>query len=197
VLNNEEDSGSKPAQKTRIYERVGTDIELMRTVAGQSNVSSTIRPATPEEVYMATAFSQSHISRCLKRHVGAVIVKKNGMPLSLGYNENPGKMKPCVSEFKCCFKDEDMHKKLEGLKDFYCPECGQPLKKIETPWICPNEDCQENLKIRFFPSRNIELCTAIHAEERAIRSLEGRRADDDERSGEDGSERHSSDLRSG
>lgn len=135
------------------------------------------RPPTQDEVQMATAFAQSHMSRCLKRKVGAVIVSSNNIPLAMGYNENPIGMKPCLTEFRHCFKDEVMHKKLEKMGGVRCPKCGNTISEMRKPWKCTDPDCGENLKSVFFPSRNMEVCTAIHAEERAIRSLGGRDAE--------------------
>jgi deoxycytidylate deaminase len=65
---------------------------------------------------------------------------------------------------------------------FLCPECGKKHESIEPPYLCGGkidgrQPCRCNLKQRFFPSRGIELCTAIHAEERAILSLAGRSAE--------------------
>jgi deoxycytidylate deaminase len=174
VLLNDEDLGSSTVRVQRLYEKLEQEVRLMRAVDQSARESEFIRPPDPDEVNMAVAYAQSHMSQCLKRHVGAVIVGPNGLPLSLGYNENPEGMKPCRSEYTFCFKDEDMHKKLEAMNPVHCPSCGEPTGALKQPWKCPK--CGENLKLKLFPSRNMELCTAIHAEERAIRSLHGRSA---------------------
>ena len=136
------------------------------------------------EVSMATAVSQSHASRCLKRKVGALIVDEtNGIPLSVGYNENPIGMEPCFLLYNGqCYKDMIMETKLEDMAPLFCPECGTQHHNIRKPWKCNGTkqngtSCRYNFKLKFFPSRNMELCTAIHAEERAIRSLGQRSAD--------------------
>jgi len=84
-------------------------------------------------------------------------------------------MKPCETEYKYCFKDENMHAKLEAMKRSFCPDCGAEQGPLAKPWRC--QKCAANLKLRLFPSRNLEVCTAIHAEERAIRSLGDRSAE--------------------
>jgi deoxycytidylate deaminase len=176
VLLNDIDLGSSAVRSQRLFGNVEQDLKLMRAVDRSDRAAGFIRAPLAEEVNMAVAYAQSHMSQCLKRHVGAVIVGVNGLPLSLGYNENPERMKPCKYEYTYCFKDEDMHKKLEKLSDLHCPKCGNSVGSVSKPWRCPS--CDENLKVRLFPSRNMELCTAIHAEERAIRSLHGRSAKD-------------------
>jgi deoxycytidylate deaminase len=145
---------------------------------------NTPRDPTKAEVSMATAVSQSHASRCLKRKVGAIIVDDvNGIPLSVGYNDNPVGMESCLSLYNgLCYKDRVMHTNLEKMKNLFCPECGKKHETINEPWKCDGKKeggipCRCNFKSRFFPSRNMELCTAIHAEERAIRSLGGRNAE--------------------
>jgi deoxycytidylate deaminase/dephospho-CoA kinase len=134
------------------------------------------RPPRPEEIQIAAAYAQSHSSTCLKRHVGAVItVGRDGQqfPISMGFNENPPNIRTCKSE-AACYKDEDMNSKLQARgKEIFCPLCGKRHKNLSDPWICKN--CRTSLKIWLHPNRNMELCTAIHAEERAILSLGDRR----------------------
>ena len=146
-------------------------VPLMRAETG-------CRDPKPEEIQIASAYTQSHSSSCLKRHVGAVItVKRDGQqfPISMGFNENPPNIRTCKSE-AACYKDEDMNSKLEARgEDIYCPSCGEHHKNLSDPWIC--KKCRTSLKIWLHPNRNMELCTAIHAEERAILSLGDRRAD--------------------
>jgi deoxycytidylate deaminase len=135
---------------------------------------------------MATAVSQSHASRCLKRKVGALIVDENNIPLSVGYNDNPVRMESCLTLYNGqCYKDMVMESKLEKMGPLYCPKCAKKHESLTKPWICDGtikteetkKPCRYNFKSNFFPSRNMELCTAIHAEERTIRSLGGRSAE--------------------
>jgi deoxycytidylate deaminase/dephospho-CoA kinase len=175
VLVNQGRDGSRPAQLRHLFGTLNADIQLMRE-ADRPN-GGFRRAATEHEVHMATAYAQSHMSQCLKRHVGAIIVSKDNLPLSIGYNENPIGMQPCANEFRHCFKDEAMFQKLENMVHTHCKSCGREQTKMASPWTCENEKCKADLKAAFFPNRNMELCTAIHAEERAIRSLHGRSAE--------------------
>lgn len=176
IVVNETDFGSKVTQHDKLFEELRADLDLMRNIDKPNTGATFQRPPTPEETYMATAFAQSHASQCLKRHVGAVIVDIEDRALSLGYNENPIGMEPCRTLYQYCFKDIDMEKKLEDLRDIHCPQCGTKIDELTKPWDCTNPECDANLKTHFFPDRNMVLCTAIHAEERAIRSLGDRSA---------------------
>ncbi|MDT8302289.1 MAG: AAA family ATPase [Sedimentisphaerales bacterium] len=142
-------------------------VGLMQEVEG-------CRGPNPEEVQMAAAYAQSNSSKCRKRHVGAVItIKRNGQefPISMGFNENPPRVPTCYQLQVCC-KDEDMAAKLKARgRSICCPLCGKRHTDLSEPWLC---ECGENLKECLYPNRNMELCTAIHAEERAILSLGGR-----------------------
>ena len=91
----------------------------------------------------------------------------------MGFNENPPNIRTCKSEI-ACYKDEDMNSKLKARgEDIYCPSCGKHHENLADPWVC--KKCRTSLKIWLHPNRNMELCTAIHAEERAILSLGDRR----------------------
>lgn len=57
-----------------------------------------LRGAKQTEILMNIAFSASHSSKCIKRHVGAVISDPTGQVVSAGYNENPLGTHPCVEE---------------------------------------------------------------------------------------------------
>ena len=146
-------------------------VSLMQEVEG-------CRGPNPEEVQMAVAYAQSNSSKCRKRHVGAVItIKRNGQefPISMGFNENPPRVPTCYDLQVCC-KDEDMAAKLKARgRSIHCPSCGIHHTDLSEPWLC---ECGENLKECLYPNRNMELCTAIHAEERAILSLGGRSSTD-------------------
>ncbi len=171
VLVNEKDLGAEESQKDNLYESLAPVLALMQGVHEETKV--TLRPATEEEVHMATAYAQSHMSRCLKRQVGAVIVNDRNIPLSIGYNENPIGVHSCAAPPRFCFKDERINKTLEGLGKITCPKCGEKQESLKQPWKCLNQECRANFKKLFAPGRGVELCTAIHAEERAIRSLGG------------------------
>ncbi len=155
----------------RLKEQARDFVPLMKEEEGH-------RDPTTDEVEIAAAYAQSNSSTCLKRHVGAVItIQRDGQefPISMGFNENPPNIRTCKSE-TACYKDEDMISKLRARgKSIYCPSCGKHHENLGEPWVC--EKCETSLKAWLHPNRNMELCTAIHAEERAILSLGDRSAD--------------------
>jgi deoxycytidylate deaminase len=167
-INDDNNLGSQEVRNKKLADQLWTDVEIMLG----------LKPRDPHEheSYMAQAYALSHRSLCLKRYVGAVIVDHRGIPLSSGFNENPVEMQPCVRQFGFCYKDDLMHKELEELPFLYCPECGHKNEKLKRPWLCANPSCRTDLKKKLYPSRNIEKCTAIHAEERALLGLLGRTA---------------------
>ncbi len=134
----------------------------------------TSRKPSGEEIQMAAAYAQSNSSTCMKRHVGSVItITRDGQefPISMGFNENPPHLRTCLSE-NVCYKDEDMTAKLRAqCQTIYCPSCGKKSQPVEKPWVC---ECGTSFREWLHPNRNMELCTAIHAEERAILSLGNR-----------------------
>jgi len=132
-----------------------------------------LRSAQPWEILMNMAYSASHSSKCLKRHVGAVVVDTSGRVVGVGYNENPLGTKPCVEEpeykFKC-YRDIVRTGILNdySARGINCPVCQKPLPTYEgPPWLCKN--CADggrktSLDDLFFPDRALNWCTAIHAE---------------------------------
>ena len=136
-----------------------------------------LRGATTAEILMNIAFSSSHSSKCIKRHVGAVIADPKGQVVSAGYNENPLGTKPCVEEPEYdnqCFRDiiRNEHFKSLSEKGARCPVCGERIIfEKGPPWRC--KACSEkgektNLEGFFFPDRALNWCTAVHAEVWAI-----------------------------
>lgn len=135
------------------------------------------RAASQQEILMNIAYSASNSSKCVKRHVGAVVVDEGGQVVGVGYNENPINTKPCIEEpaydFKC-FRDivRNRHFAVLSREKALCHKCGTPLPEIEgPPWRCPT--ClkageKTNLEKLFFPDRALNWCTAIHAEVWAI-----------------------------
>jgi deoxycytidylate deaminase len=136
------------------------------------------RDPTGDEIHIAAAYAQSHSSTCEKRHVGAVITirrHEQEFPISTGYNENPPSVRTCRNT-GLCYKDRDMMSRLKARSArIYCPKCGKFQKNFDDPWNCWK--CGTSLKAWLHPNRNMELCTAIHAEERAVLSLGGRSAE--------------------
>jgi deoxycytidylate deaminase len=145
-------------------------VPLMRGEQGK-------RPPTPEEVEMAAAYALSNASSCTKRHVGAVItVEHEGreLPISMGYNENPAGTQRCIDNGGCV-KDRHMASWFSALERIHCPSCGTEVTGPAEDSRCPH--CGDSLQEWLRPTRGMELCTAVHAEERAIRSLGDRSAE--------------------
>jgi deoxycytidylate deaminase len=144
------------------------------------------RPPTPFESYMNLAYSASLMSQCIKRRVGAVIVDEpNEAILSVGYNENPSPIPPCLTQYFQCYRDIHKVKNFENLerKGEKCPKCGQPLKHIKPPFLCENTidgdgKCNFDLDKHFTKDKIMSRCTALHAEERAILTAGSRNIED-------------------
>jgi deoxycytidylate deaminase len=141
------------------------------------------RPPTADEVRMHVAYSGSHGTRCLKRHVGAVIVDEIGQIVAVGYNENPVPTAPCVDEPAYggrCYRDIVRNRRFQELANdgAVCPRCKQPFGVVEgPPWRCPvceGLGQRTNLERYFFPDRALNWCTAVHAEVWALFSAEKR-----------------------
>lgn len=135
------------------------------------------RAATQEEILMNMAYGSSHSSKCIKRHVGAIVVDKTGHVVGVGYNENPLGTKPCIEEpeyDRKCYRDIVRNEHFASLADrgARCPVCGERLSVTEgPPWRCRH--CAENgvktnLENFYFPDRAMSWCTAIHAEVWAV-----------------------------
>lgn len=132
-----------------------------------------LRPAEEHEILMHMAYGASHGTKCLKRHVGAVLVDQVGDVVGAGYNENPRTTHPCAEEPEYgyrCYRDivRNNHFKMLSTRGFRCPQCGEPLPPLEgPPWLCPScmqKGQKTNLEAFFFPDRAMNWCTAIHAE---------------------------------
>jgi deoxycytidylate deaminase/dephospho-CoA kinase len=138
---------------------------------------SKTRDLTETEIYMHSAYSMARGSKCLKRHVGAVLVDSLGRVVAAGYNENPSGTKPCAEEvlynFRC-HRDIVRNEHFASLarRGARCPVCNSPIARIEgPPWRCPRcyqQGRKTNLEVYFFPDRAMNWCTAVHAEVRAI-----------------------------
>jgi deoxycytidylate deaminase len=138
------------------------------------------RPRYPSsrELLMNMAYSAANSSKCIKRQVGAVIASRDGEIISVGYNENPDGILPCVDnpEFdRRCYRDNvrDDHFRRLAAADVLCPKCKTPVEAEAIPaWTCGV--CRTNLANDFFfPDRAMNWCTALHAEQRAIINARG------------------------
>jgi dCMP deaminase len=136
-----------------------------------------VRPAHQEEILMNIAYSASNSSKCIKRHVGAVVVDVAGQVVGVGYNENPIGSKPCIEEPEYdfqCYRNIVRNAQFKNLskEGVLCQKCGHAIPEIVgPPWKCPNcltSGEKTNLERFFFPDRALNWCTAIHAEVWAI-----------------------------
>ncbi|MGH3888198.1 MAG: hypothetical protein ACRDSZ_16810 [Pseudonocardiaceae bacterium] len=136
------------------------------------------RDPTIDEIRMEIAFASSYQSRCLKRHVGAVVIDSRGQQRSTGFNENPLPTKPCQDEPKYnykCYRDIVRNDRFADLvrKEVKCPVCGKSLQVDNgPPWLCSvclRTGVTTDLEPIFFPDRAMSWCTAIHAEDQALR----------------------------
>ena len=134
-------------------------------------------PPSQREIYMQLAYASSHGSRCIKRTVGAVLVR-DGQVIATGFNENPTGTHPCIEEPEYngrCFRDviRENHFLMLAEARTKCPVCGEPIVgPFEgPPWRC--RECAKtgvrtNLESYYFPDRALNWCTAVHAETAAI-----------------------------
>lgn len=111
------------------------------------------------ETSMAHACRESTKNGCLKRAVGAAIVEEKGRKeeiISLGYNSTPGNISSCKELGSVCYRESSRK----------CPHCGVDIQMIlETCNKCNNKiEKQKRIEL----NKNLDLCRAIHAEERAI-----------------------------
>ncbi|HZQ20858.1 MAG TPA: deaminase [Terriglobales bacterium] len=147
-------------------------VELIDLATGKRT-----RSAMQTEILMNIAFSSAHSSKCIKRHVGAVVADANGQVVSAGYNENPLGTNPCIEEpeyHQQCFRDIMRNEHFETLskKGARCPVCGEKIIfQPGPPWrckACTDKGAKTNLESFFFPDRAMNWCTAVHAEVWAI-----------------------------
>lgn len=136
------------------------------------------RGPTPAESYMNMAYTAASNSNCIKRRVGAVIVdEKNESILSSGYNEVPKPAEPCTLKYAGrCYRDIYKAKYFKDLeeKGQECPKCGKKLKNIVYPFHC---ECDFDLDKYFIRDKALNRCRALHAEEKAILSLDRKNAE--------------------
>jgi len=146
---------TETAFKRRLHYKLTDPISLFR---------GNVRPPNIEETHMSIAYSASLMSQCIKRQVGAVIVDKNGIVLSIGYNENPRPLKPCYLQFGDCYREIHIENIMGNLNN--CPYCNKNLDGLKYPYICPH--CKRDVYRELVQDRAISRCTALHAEEKVI-----------------------------
>lgn len=111
------------------------------------------RTPRPEELFMTSAYIMSLKSNCLIRKVGAVIVKDEQI-LASGFNDVP-----LTEEAKSCGGEEGEGRCYrKGIIDQF----DEPEYKGETT------DKRKKDERKEIYNKHLDLCRAIHAEERAI-----------------------------
>lgn len=139
------------------------------------------------ELLMNQAYHISLSSDCLKRQVGAIIsivrdkdqsildreedieFREEGTQyvVASGCNAVPRNQEPCKTEYGDCFRDIEWNKCMKKIT--YCPKCGVELdhsnKVVDE---CPDSECRCDFRHELFPSKALDLCRAVHAEENAI-----------------------------
>jgi deoxycytidylate deaminase len=118
------------------------------------------------EMCMSLAYLWSLKSRCLKRKVGAVIVK-HGHVIASGYNDPPkrlGTNSGKVTEYQVPHCRVICYRELKVK----CSSCGQIISSAFD--TCPNPACRRVLskEDKDVLDKHLDLCRSIHAEERAI-----------------------------
>lgn len=144
-----------------LYEKIEKYLKLIKNPGSN--------PPDEYEIYMAQAYFWSLRSTCLKRKVGAIIVKQ-GHIIASGCNDTPKrilregdqiieiKIPSCGEKWNYCYRDIFMRCFKEGCNSLItfghdkCPDCNTPVNKDQKKAI----------------GKHLDLCRAIHAEERAI-----------------------------
>lgn len=103
------------------------------------------------ETLMAMAYANSLRSKCLKRKVGAVIIDAYGNLFSSGLNNTPVSVRPCMTEYGKCYRDQLRTEFSSCIKN--CVE---------------DEDCRDKILEKFKGFKILDYCRALHAEESAI-----------------------------
>ena len=135
------------------------------------------RKPSPVELQIAAAYALASASGCLKRRVGAVItVADNGreIPVSVGHNDSPVGVARCIDDGHCK-KDDYLVSWFSAQGKVYCPHCGKEHLSPTHTTLC---ECGHSLGDWLQPLRGMQFCKAVHAEERAIRSLGPKSAKD-------------------
>jgi deoxycytidylate deaminase len=166
VIDNDVDYPDEDIAIDNLKDKIAPYIKLM--------LGDLSRTPSPLETNMGIAYTASLSSRCVKRRVGAVIVdEKYNSILSVGYNENPHPIEPCIIKYKRCYRDHYKNlyfKSLERNKQT-CPNCASPLKDLKSPYLCPS--CGADLDKKM-GNKIMSKCTALHAEEKAILNIGSR-----------------------
>jgi deoxycytidylate deaminase len=162
LLKNDDPFPDEPLRIRKLKDKIKEYVDLL---------SGELRPPYDDEFNMSLAYTASLKSQCIKRQVGAVIVDERGNVLSVGYNENIPPLKPCIHDPGECERDiykRDYFGKLKSDKQ-PCPKCNKPLD-FTSQFKC--KKCNFDLDEYFIPDKALTNCSALHAEERALNSIQ-------------------------
>jgi deoxycytidylate deaminase len=161
LIDNEKPFPTRDIQIERLAAKINPYVSLVK--------GEITRSPSPFELYMAMAYTESSMSQCMQRHVGAVIVdERNEAVVSVGYNETPFGIEPCKTKYNRCSREVYKIKYFQKLESFgeKCPKCGEPIKDSKPPFLC--KKCKFNLDKYFIADKALDRCAALHAEEKAI-----------------------------
>lgn len=148
IINNDEDNET-PQEKDAFAKRLQEDFIKLLQNPGH-------RFPSDMELWMNNAYSVSLQSECLKRQVGAVIVK-DGYAVAAGKNHVAPGEESCRKVYKgTCYRD-DLRKIIK-----FCPACAGELDK---DFDCKDAECHynENNLVKL-----LDKCRSLHAEENSI-----------------------------
>lgn len=128
------------------------------------------RGPTEKELIMHLAYSVSHLSKCIQRQVGAVITDENYRVLSTGYNNVPPASETCFDLFSECYRKFKRNTSIPELS--FCPFCGTKLEAqfelLDDKSDLKCKNCDKEIIDVICPSKELESCRSLHAEENAI-----------------------------
>lgn len=120
--------------------------DFFRIISGKSPYEPKL-----DAIMMSQAFMLRLLSKCWGRRVGAVLVKDDNI-ISTGWNALPSGMEDrCATE---CSRKE-LHK---------CNNCSEPIQITYGECKCGHD----NKKEKSLLEKHLDLCYALHAEEKAI-----------------------------
>lgn len=134
------------------------------------------RKPSSKEVIMHLAYSVSLLSTCIQRQVGAVITDENYRVLSTGINDVPHSSESCLTLHSECYRKKRKEDYLPNIS--FCPFCSEELT-AQLELLEENDDYLSDLKCNkcgkeifelISPSKELDYCRSLHAEENAILS---------------------------
>ena len=165
IVDNPEDfPAASQYESSAYFNKIVKDYIFPMQAVRKANQRPHERPPSVDEALMTMAYCASKRSSCLKRNVGAVIVRVKRLEgehfkarrtdaeiqfqlISSGCNEVPPGSEACVFEFGKCYRDHLRETKAAEYKK--CPICGQEIPQNLRCAHCDTENpgrrsqCQE------------------------------------------------------